>query len=101
MRSPPPSWRITPPDEADLTERPAEQPVHLVAPSAPAPFDQLVEDRLGIDARDQPELHVEVLERDRRDVGVVERMQRPGVRAHVPAMADALEIPRQAAFIHS
>ncbi len=78
--------------EADLVERPAEEPVHFVTPPAAPPRDELVEDRGRIAADLALELHIEILVRNVLDVTAMQTLERVRIGPRAPLELDAVEI---------
>jgi hypothetical protein len=80
---------------AEALQRRGEQQTVLVA-IAPAPtIDELRLDALEVDRYAAAQHDVDVLERDRGDVGAVQRGQRLAGRRRVPVEADASQIRLQ------
>src|SRR6185437_12741323 len=75
--------------EAERDERPAEDAVHLVAPAAAAAVDDLVVDRRPLDGHGPAELDVEILVRNREQMGAVDLAQAFERRRRAPVETDA------------
>lgn len=78
--------------ETDGPERHQEQTVELEAIPPARPVHQLVAQRLRLERDAAPELDIEVLERDRVELGTVERLQASLRRSYGAGMVQTGEI---------
>lgn len=78
--------------EPDLLECPAQQPVHLVAPPAPATLDDLVVRFSRVEADRVSEVHAEILVRDAQKMLVVDGLECVGVWARDTIEPDSVQV---------